>query len=176
MSRTKYDAEIVAAAKAHGLSPALVEAQVLVESGGNAWSWNPEPRYRYFWNVRSQRPFRAISPAEQLSEFPPSDFPCLGGDPDQEWWGQQASWGIQQIMGALAREYGFRGPYLTQLCEVTTNLDIGCAHLSRLLAWAKGDIDQALSAFNGGQGGNTQRPFRNQVYADKVKAHAIGPL
>lgn len=173
MSRTIYSAEIAAAAAAHGLSASLVEAQVLVESNGNAWAWNPEPRYRYFWNMRSQRPFRAITPAEQLSEFPPADFPCLADDADQEWWGQQASWGIQQLMGALAREYGFRGPYLTQLCDVATNLDIGCAHLSRLLAWAKGDVDQALSAYNGGQLGNVQRPFRNQAYADRVRALVI---
>lgn len=171
--RTPYTAEITAAAAVHGLTFQLVEAQVLVESNGVAWAWNPEPRYRYFWNVKSQRPFRAVSTVELLSKRPPADFPCLGGDPDQEWWGQSASWGLQQVMGAVAREYGFRGLYLTQLCDVKTNLDIGCAVLSRLMAWAQGDVDQALSAFNGGRGGNSQRPFRNQAYADKVRAALI---
>lgn len=170
MNRTPYTVEVTAAAEKHRLSPALVEAQVLVESNGVAWAWNPEPRYPYFWNVRSQRPFRPVSSVEALSKRPPADFPSLGGDRDQEWWAQQASWGLQQVMGAVAREYGFGGIYLTQLCDVTTNLEIGCAVLSRLLAWAKGDVDQALSAYNGGRGGNSQRPFRNQAYADRVRA------
>lgn len=169
MTRTPFSEAIAQAATRYGIAPTLVEAQVLAESGGNAWAWNPEPRYRYFWNVRTQRPFRVITLAEQIAETAPADFPCLDGDADQEWWGQQASWGLQQIMGAVAREHGFRGPYLTQLCDPETNLNIGCAVLGRLLLWSHGDVDQALSAYNGGRGGNERRPFRNQAYADRVK-------
>jgi len=160
---------IKTAAGAHGLDARVVAALVQVESGGEAWAWNPEPKYQYFWNVRFQRPFRAITPQEILSESAPADFPTLAGDRDQEWWGQQASWGLMQIMGAVAREYGFRGSYLTQCCDPTTNLDIGCAHLSRLLAWSNGNVDAALAAYNGGKVGNGTAPFRNQAYVDRIR-------
>lgn len=173
MSRTRYTTEIVAAATTHGLLPAVVEAQVLVESGGHPFAWNPEPRYRYFWDVRRDRPFRAVTSVEVLSKVPPADFPCLAGDPDQEWWAQQASWGLLQILGAVAREHGLLAPYLPQLCDVVTNLDVACAHLAGLVTWAGGDVDQALAAYNGGKAGNSQRPFRTQAYVDRVRARIV---
>lgn len=165
-----YNAAIATAAAAHGLEVRLVEALVHVESGGLAWSWNPEPRYRYFWNVRGQRAFRPLTVEEIAREEPPADFPCLAGDRDQEWWGQQASWGLMQVMGAVAREYGFRGGYLTQLCDVAINLDIGCAHLARLLAWSKGNVDAAVAAYNGGKLENAAPPYRNQAYVTRVRS------
>lgn len=165
-----YLPEITKVATAFKLDPYLVAAQVLVESGGNPFAWNPEPRYHYLWDVRKNAPFRSLRPSESANEDPPTDFPSLRGDPDQEWWGQQASWGLMQVMGALARENGFDGPYLTQLTDPLVNLHVGCAHLTKLLEWAKGDYAQAFAAYNGGKGGNLTPPFRNQSYADKVFA------
>ena len=160
--------EIARAATSQGLDPRVVAALIRVESGGNRWAWNPEPAYRYVWNVVTQRPFRALTPEEAARKTPPADFPVLAGDRDQEWWGQQASWGLMQVMGALARERGFRGLYLTELTDPALNLSIGCAHLAGLMRWAEGDLVQALAAYNGGKVGNTQAPFRNQAYADRV--------
>lgn len=167
-----FHTEIFTAANAHGLDPMLIAGLVATESNFNPWAWNPEPAYRYLWNVRTKAPFRTPTAAEIASEFPPKDFPAILGDPDQEWWGQQASWGLMQLMGALAREHGFRGPYLPELCDPATNLEIGCTQLSALMTWAHGDPNQALSAYNGGKGGNTIKPFRNQIYATKVLAAA----
>jgi hypothetical protein len=45
------------AALGAGLSADLVEAIVRVESEGNPFAWNPEPRYRYLWNVWIKAPF-----------------------------------------------------------------------------------------------------------------------
>lgn len=146
----------------------LIAGQVQVESAGNPWAWNPEPQYRYLWDVKLNKPFRALSAAEQSSEIPPTDFHALVGDPDQEWWGQQASWGLLQLMGAVAREHGFKEKYLPELCDPVVNLSLGCTHLSELVQWAKGNVAQALAAYNGGKGGNTAPPFRNQAYADRV--------
>lgn len=160
--------QIEQAALAVQLDPALVSALVSVESAGNQWAWNPEPQYRYLWDVKRNAPFRALSQSEIASKVPPADFPTLAGDRDQEFWAQQASWGLMQIMGAVAREIGFRGDYLTQLCQPEANLLIGCKKLSQLLVWANGNVTQALAAWNGGKGGNTIEPFRNQAYADKV--------
>jgi hypothetical protein len=156
------------AAAPFGLSPDLVEAIAVVESGGNPFSWNPEPSYRYLWNVRTRTAFRAVTDFELQAKFPPSDFPAVAGDPDQEWWGQRASWGLLQVMGAVARERGYPGPYLPALCDVVVNLNVGCAHLAALLRWANGDVHQALAAWNGGKWMNEKPPFRNEAYSAKV--------
>jgi soluble lytic murein transglycosylase-like protein len=153
---TAYRDLIVSTATARGLSPNLVEAFVLQESSGNTWAWNPESAYRYLWDVRAQRPFRLLTLAERASEIPPDDFYSVAGDRDNEWWAQQASWGLLQIMGALARELGFVGPFLTELCDPAINLRLGCLHLSRLMVWAHGDMRMAAAAFNGGRGGHTK--------------------
>ena len=168
MARTPYTAEIVEYATTHGLRPELIEALVMTESSGVAWAWNPEPKYRWMWDVRANRPFRGLLAEEIAAKRPPSDFPCLAGDPDQEWWAQQASWGLMQIMGAVARELGFKGPYLTALCEPAVNLNLGCLKLAQLMVWSDGHETRALAAYNGGKFGNEVPPYRNQAYASKV--------
>lgn len=157
MTAAHIRAAIEQVAPGHGLEPDLVEAVVLTESGGNPSAWNPEQHYRYFWNVRTGKPFRPVTTDEIKSEFPPRDFPCLAGDPDQEWWAQQASWGLMQLMGAVARELGYRAPYLGELLrDDVANLRLGCRHLASQIAWAQGDVDLGLRAYNGGRGGARQ--------------------
>jgi hypothetical protein len=159
------------AALRHNLAIGLVRAVVHVESGGNPWAFNPEPRYRYVWDVRRWAPFRTLRAEEAVSAVPPADFAALAGDPDQEWWGQRASWGLMQVMGAVARERGFRGPYLSELCDPAIGLDAGCRTLVELLRWARGDVTAAVAAYNGGPAGNAPGgPLRNQAYAGKVLA------
>ncbi len=154
-------------ARRFGISADLVEAVVLVESAGNPSAWNPEPHYQYLWNVRTNAPFRTLTAAERASEVPPADFPFLAGDRDQEWWAQQASWGLMQMMGGLARELGFRGPYIPELVrDPELCLTLGCGHLLRLLIWAEGNVKQALGAYNAGKGGWDSAAGR--AYAEKV--------
>lgn len=164
MNRTPFDTLITRIATEYRLPPELIEAVVLQESGGDPFAWNPEPRYRWLWNVRTNKPFRSLTSAEQVSEVPPADFPTLAGDRDQEFWAQQASWGLMQIMGALGRELGCRWPYLTKLLQVELNLQYGCAHLGGLLRWANGKHDLALAAYNGGKG-NPQFGYAKEVLA-----------
>jgi hypothetical protein len=145
----------------------LILAMIWTESSGHAWAWNPEPRYRWLWNVKLDAPFRKMSVEEIAAKDPPEDFPCFAGDPDQEWWGQQASWGLMQIMGAAAREQGFRGAYLTELAEPYCNIEFGLKHLW-FYAFQHGNrtTNQAMLRWNGG--GDAE-------YPDKVmkKLHAI---
>ena len=54
-----YAQEIRAAAGRHGLDARLVAAVVWQESSFVTYAWNPEPRYRYLWDVAKRRPFRA---------------------------------------------------------------------------------------------------------------------
>lgn len=111
------------------LSQNLLLALIWQESAGNPWAWNPERRYPWLWDVRKDKPFRKTTEAELASRTPPADFGCLMGDPDNEWWGQSASWGLTQVMGAAARERGFKGKYLTELCDPYVNLEYGARHL-----------------------------------------------
>ena len=54
----------------------LVESLVIVESSGNRFAWNPEPRYPAICGtVKTNKPFRPLSTSETLSKFPPADFP-----------------------------------------------------------------------------------------------------
>lgn len=163
-----WEYEIRSAARRQKLDPKLVAAVMLVESGGNRWAWNPEPRYRWLWNVRTKAPFRALTNAEVEASSVPLDFPALAGDRDQEWQGQRASWGLMQVMGAVARELGFAGSYLTELTDPFVNLTYGCMHLAKMLEWAGGNYERALAAWNGGKMGNVSPPYRNAVYAAKV--------
>lgn len=160
------DDAIAAAAATHRIDPAILTALVQVESGGQPFAWNPEPRYQYLWDVRHGRPFRAITAAEGASEIPPPDFPCLAGDADQEWWAQQASWGLCQLMGAVAREHGCRVPYLPALGDPFLNLTLGASHLAELLAWAQRDVRRALGAYNAGKGRATSTA--GVAYANRV--------
>lgn len=162
--------QIEMAARAHKLRPDLVAAVVLQESSANPHAWNPEPKYRWFWDVRQRKPFRTVSGVELAKKFPPKDFPTIAGDPDQEWWAQQASWGLMQVMGAVAREHGCRVPFLPELTDVDLNLEIGCRHLAGLMKWAEGRMDRALASYNGGRAGNAVPPYRNAEYAHKVFA------
>jgi len=139
----------VTSAAKYGLTPELLAALAWKESSFNPYAWNPEPAYPYLVNVRTGAPFRPLTVAERAREVPPFDFPTFAGDRDQEFWAQQSSWGLCQVMGAVARELGFRGPYLTELVRPDVNLDLGAHHLSKQIA-RFGSVGGGLSAYNAG--------------------------
>lgn len=156
-------------AQRYDLFPHVVLGLIEQESAWNPWAWNPEPRYRWFVNVKTRQPFRRPTDEEIRSEIPPDDFPALAGDRDQEWWAQQASWGLGQIMGAVARERGFDGPYLPAILRPELNVMLLCAHLAHLLSRQEGNLQKALLHYNGG--GDPQYPVkvltRAQTYLKK---------
>ena len=129
----------------------LILAIVWQESTGNPWAWNPEPRYRWLMDVKTWMPFRPLTQAEIASEAPPSDFPCLAGDRDQEWWGQQTSWGLMQVMGSAARQAGFLGLYLPELSDPFVNLEFGILHFwNSALQYGNRPAPAGLLRYNGG--------------------------
>lgn len=160
---------LTAAAQRYALPPAVVvrmgEAEML---HGSPWSFRPEHHYRWFWNVRTGKPFRALSPDEVQSKIPPVDFPSLTPEvgTGHEWWGQQVSWGPMQVMGAVARERGFRGLFLSELSDPGVGAEYGCRHLAAYLRASGGDIARAVAMYNGGPGG--WRASGPQAYARKV--------
>lgn len=163
---------ITISATRHGLAPVLIAGVVLTESGGDQSAWKPEGHYRYLVDVRTRRPFRRLTNAEIASEQAPADFRALAGHPDQEWWAQQASWGLMQVMGGVARELGYTRPYLGRLLvDIDDNLELGCRLLAGHVAWAGGDLDRALRAYNGGRGG-ADSP-KTAPYPMKVRTNQV---
>lgn len=151
----------------------LVKAVIVVESGGDPWAYNPEPKWRWFWDCRKNRAFRALKPGEVDAEKPPLDFFAPAGvDPDAEWWGQQASYGLMQPMGAVARENGFAGKFLAQLHDPGVNIAVGVKHLANYARRYLGKYGWpgVLRAYNGGPYACVNNT--NPAYVAKVtKAH-----
>lgn len=166
--------EVERFSRSHHLDPDMVMAIIQVESAERRSAFRPETSYGYLWDNRLKQPFRRMTEAEMASELPPLDFTDLRGltgrSAAHEWWGQQTSWGYMQVMGAVAREFGFQEIYLTQLLETGYNLEYGCSLLQYHSKWANGDRDAVLAAYNGGRKGNApgQIPKRNQGYVNRV--------
>jgi hypothetical protein len=124
---------------------ALVAGWGWTESGLDPWAYRPEKHYRWL--------------------YPPENKPRPWG---AEWYGQKASFGLFQIMGAVGREWGLKG-WLTQLCDPRVNADLAARILLKNKN-AVGSWANALAAFNGGLGGY-RKPIP-QRYADKVYENA----
>lgn len=164
----RWGTEIRDACARYGLPVGLIWAIVQVESGGNPWAWNPEPRYRWLWNIQTNTPFRQLLPSEINAETPPLDFPYIAGDRDQEWWGQQASFGLMQTMGAVARENGCAVLYLTELCKPWASIEFGCRHVKKLFQ-RHGNTDSVLAAYNTGRPDHPPGSA-GKVYVRKIRA------
>jgi soluble lytic murein transglycosylase-like protein len=125
--------EIIALARsiaaAHGLEPALVCAVVEQES-----AWNP-------WAVRYEPGFlsRYVAPLYTAGKLSATEA-----------YTRSMSWGLMQVMGQAARESGFTGQSLAELCDPETSLEFGCQILAAHFARARGDVTAALLAWNGG--------------------------
>jgi soluble lytic murein transglycosylase-like protein len=116
-------------ATAHGLEPALVCAVIEQES-----AWNP-------WAVRFEPGFlsRYVAPLYTAGKLSATEA-----------YTRSISWGLMQVMGQVARESGFAGQSLAELCDPETSLEFGCRILAARMARARGDVPAALLAWNGG--------------------------
>lgn len=66
------------------------------------------------------------------------------------------SWGLMQVMGEVAREYGFGGTFLSELCDPDMGLEYGCKKLSSEMGRVGNNVEAALFKYNGG--GNPNYP------------------
>jgi soluble lytic murein transglycosylase-like protein len=128
------------AAAAQSLDPALVCAVVEQESAWNPWALRFEPAFftKYVAGLYTNYKITA-----------------------SEAYARGFSWGLMQVMGQVARESGFEGPFLSAMCDPEQSLAIGCKVLRRKLDAAGGDCTRALQAWNGGA---------NTAYATQVMA------
>ncbi len=127
----RWSREIVAAATRHDLPPEIVAAMVHQESAGDPLAMRHEPAWRYWYLAHGsfQAPRGVSVPTERMQ--------------------QATSWGLMQVMGAVARELDCAAPYLSALCDPALGLDLGCRYLARLVR-RFGAIERAISAYNAG--------------------------
>ena len=126
----------------YGLDPAIVCAVIEQESGWNPWAMRYEDRFFDLYIT----PLCLIDPTEARA--------------------RACSYGLMQIMGQVAREQGFGGKYLTQLCDPDTGVDFGCRKLEK--CFQQSEPEAALLRYNGG--GNPE--YGQQVLA-RVAQYAL---
>lgn len=131
----------------HQVDRYLLTAIVWHESRGIATATRYEARYGHLWDVSIGASFRLLTSEEARSSTPPADWPSTSS----EWVGQRTSWGPCQLMGAVAREQGFRGPF-GDLLEPSRNVDLCAFLLARLVRQTKTPTE-AVAAFGAGLGG-----------------------
>ncbi|HEX2712817.1 MAG TPA: lytic transglycosylase domain-containing protein, partial [Candidatus Acidoferrales bacterium] len=126
----------------HQLYPELVCAVCEQESNWNSWALRYEPRF--------------------LSKYVAPLY-TAGKISATEAYSRSMSWGLMQVMGQVAREHGFEGIFLPELCDPSVGLEIGCRVLAHKLGAAGGSVEKALLLWNGGA---------NADYATEVMARA----
>ena len=126
----------------------LVAAVIHQESAGDPWAIRYEPNFfrRY---VQNKDRSRIGGYVPRMCSF------------DTEKKARSTSWGAMQIMGQVARERGFRGEFLSELCDPDVNISFGCEFLAHLLR-TRGSVESALLRWNGGA---------NKAYPTEVLAH-----
>lgn len=126
-----------------GLPVELVCAVCEQESGWNVWAVRYEPGF-YARYISSMKGLGATEMTMRATSF-----------------------GLMQVMGQTAREFGFDAAYLTELCDPATGLRYGCKKLSREMDKANGSMAAALLGYNGG--GDTAYPAQVMARMEKYK-------
>lgn len=146
---TKLPWEIIERyAATYNLSSRLIAAIIQNESRGLTKSARLEPGWPYY--------------------FKPKEISfSLGITEETEKSLQRHSWGLCQVMGAVARELGFRG-FLPDLCDPGLGILFGCKKLQQLVAKYPNQ-DDVISAYNRGTPGKTfDGTYYNQIYVNNV--------
>jgi soluble lytic murein transglycosylase-like protein len=116
----------------YGLDPKIVAAVCEQESDWNPFAIRFEPAFE----ARYIKPALPAAPStRQLTEA--------------------ISFGLMQVMGEVAIEFGWAGKFLTELCDANAGLVYGCRKLQKCFE-VHGDAETALLAYNGG--GNADYP------------------
>lgn len=143
--------ELIAMAKTvaqgHSLPPDLVCAVVEQESAWNPWAIRYEPGFFTRYIQPQINDGKLVNVTESRA--------------------RAFSFGLMQIMGQVARERGFTGKYLSELCDPMTNIMYGCKHLRNRIQLANGEIEKGLLLWNGG--GRPAYPSEVLARMDKYK-------
>ncbi len=172
-------------ARRKGIDPALVCGLCEVESSWEPWAVRMETAYR--WLLFDDVVLGDVSPGD-VSDYDygrdkvgylrirkaADDLRPSAMSISTELAAERTSWGLMQVMGAVARERGLKG-WLTRLLQPEVNLSIGIKHLQWLAGrgWSGKDM---ISAYNQGsprrhsvrRSGADVREYVNQAYVSKV--------
>lgn len=130
------------------IDPDLIESCVIHESSGNPQATRYEPA---FYN-------NYIQPMVSKGIVTP-----------EEGKNRATSWGLMQIMGETAREYGFKGEFV-DLFDPATGLQWALLYFKHQLTRYKDQgEDYAIAAYNAGSAKLDGNKFRNQVYVDRTR-------
>lgn len=140
-----------------GVDPVLLQAIATVESSLIPEAVKYEPLYR--WH------HEPMTWALKVRQSVP------GYSEDTERALQSFSFGLVQVMGAVMREQGFSGHLQTVLGNPEICLEYGARHLKKFLTRYKGNVNDAICAYN--RGSVKKLPsgeYANQKYVDKVRS------
>lgn len=140
-------------ARQYELDPYMIAAIIAVESSNNPKAYRYEEGYKWLYKPAT---FAKI-------------FRDLGMTVATERAQQRASWGLCQVMGAVARERGCMEPFLTRLDEPEHGIYWGI----KQLVWLR-DIkgytgEDLVSAYNQGSPKKLHGRYVNQQYVNKYK-------
>lgn len=130
------------------IDPDLVQAFCSVESSYNPAATRYEPG---FYKTYIQPMF------------------AMGGFDVHEAIGRATSWGLMQIMGQVAREKGFKGPF-EDLFSPTIGLEWSLKHLRHFIdKYKEMGLDYAIASYNAGSPRHkADGSFVNQGYVEKI--------
>lgn len=134
-------------ASKYGLDVKMVDAIIQIESGYDFYALRYEPNATYKVSPEKFAKINVITTETETVT-------------------QQMSWGLMQIMGFKAREQGFQGP-MPNLCDVDTNLELGCKILQNF-SKKYGDEEDVIASYNAGSPRKTLGKYVNQEYVNKV--------
>lgn len=138
-------------ADAENVPANLLAAIVQTESSNNKFAVRFEPAYKYLFKTKENAQACGITEATE-TVF------------------QMTSFGLCQIMGAVARELGLKGP-IFQLLDEHINLQYSAKLLKRLAGRFK-ERDDIIAAYNAGSPIKTMNGlYKNQQYVDKVNQY-----
>ena len=63
------------------------------------------------------------------------------------------SYGLMQVMGQTAREFGFSGQFISELCDPNVGIEMGCRKLQKCFS-IHGADESGLLCYNGGSNPN----------------------
>ena len=101
------------AAVRHKLDPYVLAGLVCQESGGEPDAARPEPIYKWLFGKTAKHKARVLKLLPQWRTL------------TQDYYMQKISYGLCQVMGAVAREVGLEG-YLTRLCPAGCGAALRC--------------------------------------------------
>lgn len=143
--------DINAIAIKYHLDPSLIAAIIQTESGNDPFAVRFEPTYKWLYKTKENAKEANISEATEAVL-------------------QSCSFGLTQVMLAVAREYGLTGsPF--KLLDPKINIEYCAKHLSNYFKKYNSE-DEVIASYNAGSPKKTLTGvFKNQIYVDKIKIY-----